>query len=376
LVKNGIMTGMSNLEHYYAVIIAGGGGTRLWPKSRKNTPKHLLKLIGDRTLIQTVYDAVLPIIPKERILVITNKDHLEKAKEQLPEIPAENWLAEPMAKGTTTAMVVAASYVHKRDENAVIMNLWADPLIPNVEGYQNAILSALSAAHNTNNIIAIAAKPTFPHIGLGYIHGDGVLDIPNYDGPLPIIRGLGFKEKPDLETAKQFVDSGEYFWNTGMYCWSTKTIFDAFTKHAPKYKELSDQLILAIGTPEEQNVFGKVFDEAENTTIDYAVSEKADNIAIVVSDFGWQDIGDWKVVYDVSNKDQDGNVVSNPENFIGLNTKNSLIECNGKLVVTVGVEDLVIIDSGDVIVVAHKTASQDIKKVVEKLKEEGKTELL
>ncbi len=363
--------------NYYAVILAGGGGTRLWPKSRKRSPKHLLKLFGNRTLIQTVYDAISPIIPNERILITTNKDHLESAKRQLPQIPQENWIGEPIAKGTAMAMAVSAAYVHKRDENAVIMNLWADPMITNVEGFQKAISSSLNAAQNQELLVAIVERPTFAHTGLGYIHAGMKLGIPNYEGKLPVFKSLEFKEKPDLETAARYLQSKEYFWNTGMYSWSTKTIFAAFAKYAPQFKIAVDKLLQAIGTPEEKEVLGQIYNEAENTTIDYAISEKADNMAMVEGDFGWSDIGDWKVVYDILPKDEAGNVVLERRgNFVGVNTTNSLVEVNGRLIVMVGVDNLVVVDTADAVLICPKDRTQDVKKAVEKLKLEKKDEYL
>jgi mannose-1-phosphate guanylyltransferase len=350
-------------EHLYAVILAGGGGTRLWPLSRQKHPKHLLQLIGKETILQSTYKRVRKSFPPEKIFIITHKNHLEEAKRQLPEMQKKNWLVEPQAKNTAMAMTVAATYIAKLDPEAVVINLPADHIIKDITKYSKAAFNALQVAANTKTIVAIGIKPTFAHTGLGYMRIGQQLD------DTPAFIGRGFKEKPDLATAQAFLISGEYLWNGGIYSWAVKTLFEELSLHAPELKKASDQLLKVIGKSTEKKVMEKLYEKVENIAIDVAVSEKAKNLAIVPGDFDWSDVGDWRVVYDISAKDEQENVVmGNKDQAVLHETKDTFISAQDKLVVAIGLENLVIIDTEDALLICHKDKTQDVKKAVEKLK--------
>lgn len=370
---------MSKLsEHFYAVILAGGGGTRLWPKSTKKHPKHLLKLFGEQTLLQLTYSRIENVIPDKKIFVITFKDHAKEVMEQLPKIPKENFIVEPQAKNTALAMGTAAAYIGAKDPEGVIINLAADQIHKDIKRFQETALAALEAASQGDYIVAIGIKPTFAHTGLGYIRiGDQLGEIKIYSKDIYAFKSKGFKEKPDLVTAQEFLASEQYLWNANLYCWSIKTIFSAFEKHHPQIYKFISQIKDAVDSFKEKEVLESVYDQAENIQIDYAVSEKASNIVVIPGDFGWSDVGDWQVVYDLSQKDASGIVNSNKNTeLINIGSKNCLVEANGKLIVTIGLEDVVIVDTGNVLLVCKKENSQDVKKAVEKLKEEGKDKFL
>lgn len=369
---------MANTDHFYAVILAGGGGTRLWPKSRKNTPKHLLKLYGNKTMLQQTFDRITPAIPKERIFLITLKDYIPEVAKQLPDLPKENIIAEPLAKNTALAMGIASVYVRKRDPQAVIVNLAADHLYEDEEKFRRVAMGALQVASQDDHIGAIGIKPTFAHTGLGYIKiGDELEHCRECGDGIYVFRCRGFKEKPDLTTAQSFLASGQYLWNANLYCWSVDTIAREMKEYSPKIYEGMEKVFQAIGKDNEQEVLNGVYEEAENIQIDYAVSEKSQNMVVIPGDFGWNDVGDWKVIYDTSKKDSEGNVLNiGNGDCVGIDTKNCLIETGGRLIVTVGLEDLVVIDAEDALLICKKNRTQDVRKVVEKLKEENKNKYL
>lgn len=366
-------------ENYYAVILAGGGGTRLWPKSRRKSPKHLLDLFGKGTLIKLTYDRIIPIIPNDRIFVITHKDQVDEVRAQLPDIPGSNIIAEPVAKNTALAMGVAAAFIHKKNPDASLIYLAADHIYKNVERFQQNILAALKVASSGDYIVSLGIKPTYAHTGLGYIKiGDELDKLSKAAKKGFVFKVKEFKEKPNLVTAQSFVASGQYLWNANLYCWSTNTIFQAFEDLSPVIGEAVQKILEGIGEGKDNELLGKVYGSLTNpNSIDYEISEKAKNIVVIPGDFGWSDIGDWKVVYDTHQKDISGNVIIDKEaDYIGIDTKNSLIEANGKLIVTIGLEDLIIVDTEDALLICKKDKAQDVKKAVEKLKEEGKDKYL
>lgn len=318
------------------------------------------------------------VIPNERIFVITFKDHAEEVMEQLPKIPKENFIVEPQAKNTALAMGTAAAYIAAKDSEGVIVNLAADHIYKDVKKFQETALAALEAATQGDYIVAIGIKPTFAHTGLGYIRiGDQLGHIKIDQKDIFAFKSKGFKEKPDLATAQSFLASEQYLWNANLYCWSVKSIFNAFEIHSPEIFKAISKIKESVGKSDENQVLEKVYSEAENVQIDYAVSEKAGNIVVIPGDFGWSDVGDWKVVYDLSDKDSGGNVIVNKgTDFININSENCLVEANGKLIVTIGLDDLVIIDTEDALLICKKEKSQAVKKAVEKLKVAGKDKYL
>lgn len=363
--------------HFYIVIVAGGGGTRLWPKSRKKMPKHLLKLFGKETLLQQTFHRVVPMLPLKNIYVITLKDHVIKVREQLPELIKENIIIEPMSRNTALAMGTAAAFVHSRDPQAVIANLAADHLIKDEHTFQRTILEALTVASKGDYIVAIGIRPTFPHTGLGYIRiGHQIETLTNTKNNQFVFKCKGFKEKPDLVTAQSFLASGQYLWNAGYYIWSTQTVFKAFKTNSPDLGKGLETIIKAIGTPSQEKILQSVYNTAENVQIDVAVSEKAKNLVVIPGEFDWSDVGDWKVIFDTSQKDADGNVVNGGGKFINIDTTDSLIETNNKTVVTIGLENVVVVDTPDALLICRKSRSQDVKKAVEKLKADNKTDCL
>lgn len=365
-------------KNYYAVILAGGSGTRLWPSSVKAHPKHLLKLLGDETLIQTTFDRVEGILPPENVYVITNKTHAKEVEGQLPQIPKENIIGEPVAKNTAMAMGAAAAVIYSRNPDAVIIYLAADHVVRDLNRFHMNALAALRVAESGDYIVAVGIKPEFPHTGLGYIKIGQELEMLSRVAKKGFVfRGLEFKEKPNLVTAQSFVASGQYLWNANLYSWSSKTIMRAFEKHSPEIFKAVNEIAEKAGSGDlDKNLeeaYSKVY---KPDAIDYEVSEKVDNLVVIPGDFGWSDVGDWKVVYDLRSKDSKGIAGSEGTEVVNIDSENVLVDAGKKLVALVGVEDLIIVDTGKALLIAKSDRTQDVKKVVEKLKEEDKKDYL
>ena len=363
-------------DHLYALIICGGAGTRLWPRSLQKTPKQFLeKFYGEKTLfVQTVERAKL-LTTNDKIFVITLTDYADEILQQSSDILAKNIIPEPFGRNTAMAVGVGAAYIKKVDPQAVIMNFWSDAAIEQNDIFAEKLYLAAEAAYSGDYLTVVGLKPTFPHTGLGYIETGELFT--KFGGE--VFKVNSFREKPDLATAQEFMAKGNCFWNTGIYVWSVKAIFEAFLKYSPGVYALLEKIFNGIGTAQEREIVRKAYEEVENISIDVAVSEKADNLLLVPATFTWSDIGDWKVAYDLKEKDAQGNVV---ESFgekgwhLGVETKNCLIEVQDKLVATAGVSDLVIIETNKVVLVCSKEKSQEVKAIVNSLKEKGKIEYL
>lgn len=364
-------------SHYYAVIVAGGGGTRLWPKSRKKLPKHLLSLFGKNTLLQQTYQRISPIIPNDHIFVVTLADYVPFIKNQLPKILFKNIIVEPMSKNTALAMGTATAFIKHLDNDAVIANLAADHLIKDEKTFQKTILNALDVASKGDYVVAIGIRPTFPHTGLGYIRiGHQSEQFTDSKKNQFIFKCKGFKEKPDLVTAQSFLASGQYLWNAGYYIWSATTLFKDIKLYSPEISQGLEKIFQAFGSTSEQKTLESVYQNAENVQIDVAVSEKAKNLVVIPGEFDWSDVGDWKVIYDTQNKNNDGNVINGNGDHLEIETKNCLIESDGRTIVTIGLNDVMIVDTKDALLVCAKNRTQDVKKAVEQLKLEKKDSCL
>lgn len=358
----------------YVLIMCGGGGTRLWPSSRKKTPKQFLKLLGDRTLFSQTIDRAKKITSSDKIFIVTNADYVDEIL-ALSDIPVRNVIAEPMARNTALAMAVGAAYIRKTDKNAVIVNFWSDNLISSDEKLLACLNSLTRAVVENNCLGAIGLKPTFPHTGLGYIEvGEKMGSCEGKD----VYRVNSFLEKPQLEKTKEFVASGQHYWNIGLYAWPVEAFIDACQKYAPKIFKGIEKIEAAIGEDNERSVVEEVYREADDISIDYAISEKVDKMILVPADFGWSDVGDWSSIWDLGKKDDSGNVVisSGPGELFMIESKNNVIQSGGRFVGLVGLEHYIVIDTKDALLICRKDRAQDVKKVVEYLKANNIKDLL
>lgn len=356
--------------HVYNVILAGGGGSRLWPESREKCPKQFLKLFDNKTMIQITAERASYIADWNHTIVVTNQKYLAQIKEQLPLLPEENIILEPEKKDTALAMLVGTLYAQSLDPEAIIVNSAADHIVMNSDEYVRVMSGAVQVAAQGDYLVTVGITPTEPATGFGYIKISEQLQ--SVVDNLPVFKVDSFVEKPNRATAAAFIATNHYFWNANMYVWSAHSLLQAFHKIQPTTAKLIEPLLKTTGA-QFQSLLKDIYHAAPSISIDYAISEKATNLVLIPGDFDWSDIGDWRVVYELNQKDLSGNVTLTADNqakSLCINSHNNLISSSGRLVALHGVDDLVIIDTPEILMVIPKNQSQDVKKIVERLKEE------
>ncbi len=362
------MKGRSTLKKT-ALIMAGGRGERFWPKSRKSLPKQFLSLTDDgKTMIQLTVERILPLVKMEDIYISTNRDYKELVRQQLPEIPEENILCEPVGRNTAPCIGLGAVHMRKKYEDAVMYVLPSDHLIKYTSIFLSTLTDAGEVAEQGENLVTLGITPDCPETGYGYIKF-----LPNQ------MLGRAFEvdrfvEKPDLETAKEYVASEQYLWNSGMFIWKVSTILKNLETYLPETYEGLNRIADAIGTEEEELVLEKEFSAFQSESIDYGIMEKAKNIYILSGSFGWDDVGSWLAVGRIKKSNEFGNVING--NAVTVDTKNCIIQGGKKLIATVGIEDIIVVDTEDALLICEKDSAGNIKKVLENLKICNRTEYL
>jgi mannose-1-phosphate guanylyltransferase len=361
------------MTHSYAVIMAGGGGTRLWPISRMKHPKHVLPMLGGRTLFQETLDRLEGFIPPDHIYIVTIVEQAQELIIQAPDIPVENFLIEPMPRGTASVVGLAATVLAKRDSEAVMLVLPSDHFIRKYKRFQQLMRMALQAACN-GFLVTLGITPTFPATGYGYIRRGEVLKDKNN---FPIFQVLHFIEKPNETKARTLLAGGNHFWNSGIFIWRADRILREFSRQMPDLKLSLDRIGSTWGTNEQEEVLKSTWQSLKTQTIDYGIMEHAENVAVLPADgLDWTDMGSWDSLFDVLKPDLSGNVVVN-DNCMSLETHNSLIySSEKKLIVTIGVDDLIIIDSADALLVCHRDQAQQVRKIITNLKNNHQEEYL
>lgn len=347
-----------------AVIMAGGKGERFWPRSRKSLPKQFLSLTNDgKTMIQLTIERLKSIVNIDDVYIVTNKDYKNLVLEQIQDIPEENILLEPIAKNTAPCIGLAAMHIKKKYEDAVMLVLPSDHLIKYNEIYIDTLKAAIEVAEEDDNLITIGITPSYPETGYGYINfGRDEGDIKRNN----IYRVKRFVEKPNLETAKEYLASGRYLWNSGMFVWKSSTILNNFRELLPETYEGLNKIYETIGTAEEEEILEREFSKFKSESIDYGIMERAGNIYTIPGSFGWDDVGSWLALERINKTNDDGNVIKG--NVITINSKKSIIQGQDKLIATIGIEDLIVIDTKDALLIAKKDSTQEVKKVIENLK--------
>jgi mannose-1-phosphate guanylyltransferase len=351
--------------------MAGGGGTRLWPVSRKENPKQALRLFEDRSLFQISVDRIKPIIPTRNIFIVTIKEQAELLQKLAPEIPDENYLIEPLPRGTASVVGFAATHLLYRDPDAVMACLTADHFMRNEEYLRELLQSAYEAA-NKSYLITLGITPDFPATGYGYIHrGEAAGNYLNKKA----YHVREFKEKPDRKTAVSYLEEGRYVWNSGMFIWRADRILEEMKKSMPGLHTRLEAIQEAIGTSDETKVVEREWPKIEPQTIDYGVMEKAEQVLVIpASDLGWVDIGSWDRLPEVMPSDSNNNVIRAELEVVEDSDNIILFQKvdegkKGRLITVLGVQDLVIIDTSDVLMICNRKKADDVRRIVKILKD-------
>ena len=355
---------------YYAVIMAGGSGTRLWPLSRRNYPKQALNLVGDKTMFQYAVERIKSSFPFERILVVTIPKHARILQDQYPEIPKENFILEPEGRGTASAIGLVTIHLLHRDPDACIAILTADHYITKVDHFCN-VLELAEMIANEGKLVTLGIQPSSPSTGFGYIQQGEI--IKEFRG-FVVFKVSQFIEKPDLEKAQQMLKSGNFSWNSGMFVWKASQILSEIESQMP---ELYSQLMVideSLSTFEYSTVLNRTWPLVEKNTIDYGVMEGAKETVVIPVDIGWTDIGSWANLIDLLPADQEHNVLLG--SHISIDTKNTLVFGSKRMIATMGIEDLMIIDTDDVVMICAKEREQDVKALVEQLIKESQSQYI
>jgi len=355
------------LDHTYAVIMAGGGGTRLWPLSRRNKPKQMLPLLEEHhTLFQTTVKRLSGLVSPDRMYVVTVAEQADSLREQSPEIPAENFLIEPAPRGTASVVGLAAQVLRERDPEAVMAVLPADHFIRNRDLFHLLIRVAVDVAEK-GYLVTLGITPTYAAIGYGYIQrGEAISERVVY----PVYHVSNFKEKPNEAQAREMLSAGDHSWNSGMFVWRADSILAEIGRQLPRLKSTLEEIESASTSARREEILQRVWLDLDTVTIDYGVMENADKVAVLpAGGLEWSDVGSWDSLFDMLLPDENGNIVF-AGNHIGEDTHRSLVYGNNgeRLIVTIGVDDLIVVDTGDVLLVCHKDHAQKVRNVVNGLK--------
>jgi mannose-1-phosphate guanylyltransferase len=352
----------------YVLVLSGGAGTRLWPLSRRDRPKQFLELLGDRSLLQDTVDRVSEFVPRERIFVVAPPEHRTLIHEQLPDLPVDHLVVEPYPRGNAAAVGLAMAALAAFDPDAVVAVLPSDHVVAD-RGQFRKVLIAATAAAERGQLVTLGITPERPDTGFGYIEAGERLEI---DGPVEVRAVKRFVEKPKRDAAERMVAAGGHFWNAGMFVWRVEEILRAYEKHLPKTAAAIAALRDAIGSPRYESVLAEVWEETDRTTLDYGIAEKAENVAVVPADIGWQDVGSWARLAQIVSKAD--NWAS--EDLVAEDSHGNYVWAPAKTVALIGVEGLVIVDTPDALLITTKERSEDVKAIVDRLKREEREDLL
>jgi mannose-1-phosphate guanylyltransferase len=351
----------------FAVIMAGGVGSRFWPKSRARKPKQFLNILSSKSLIEQTIERVNHLIPEENIFIVSNKNQTAELVQVLPKFPIKNIILEPQSKNTAPCIGLASLFIKRQQPDAVMVVLPSDHLIKDTEKFLDTLKIGIESAYETKGLITIGIQPTYPSTGYGYIQF--VEDEESELGSKGVYKVKTFAEKPNLETAKKFIESGDFLWNSGMFIWRVDVILEEIKTYLPDIYEELMKIDEAIGKDDFKNVLEQSYGRMKAISIDYGVMEKTNRAYVIKASFGWSDVGSWEEVYNLAPKDENGNYVSsNPDSVILFDVKNCLVEGNKTLIAMIGVEDLIVVSTEDAILICKRDRAQDVRNVVNYLK--------
>ena len=354
----------------YAVIMAGGAGTRLWPISRERLPKTALALYSNQSMFQITVERLAPLFSPQQIIVVAGAEHASVLAEQVPGIPAENYILEPEGRGTAPAIALAAIHLITRDPQASMAVLTADHFIGKPKIFRQALAAALTVAQS-DYLVTLGITPNSPSTEYGYIEqGEHFINIDGFE----VLKAKRFVEKPDLNTAQAMLEAGNYCWNSGMFIWKVSTILKAFETFMPQLYQQVLALRQTIGTKAYIDTLAQVWPGIKKQTIDYGIMEKAERVAVLPVDIQWADVGNWASLRQLLPQDEHGNAIRGEAML--LDCQNNLVFADKRLIAAIGLEDLVVVDTPDALLICHKDRVQEVRQVVERLKENGRQDLI
>ncbi len=354
-------------DHAYAVVLAGGYGERFWPASTMTKPKQLLSLLGDRTMLEMAVDRLQGLIPPERVLVLTSADLVAATIECSPDLPAANVIGEPVRRDTAAAVALACAVIRARDPLGVFCVVTADHVMGDLDVFRQTLHDGLALAASSEVLVTIGIKPDRPSTAFGYVEA---IEPVRSEGEIPFRKVSRFVEKPDEDTARRYLESGNFSWNSGMFIWSVGSLSAAFETHAPALGVMIQALLPFVDTDEFADAILEQFEPLERISIDYALMEKADNIVMAEGRFAWDDVGSWPEVAGHLGADADGNTIVGAAEL--LDATNNIVFSQGRLTAMIGVDDLVVVHTDHATLICPKDRAQDVKKIVTSLRDSGR----
>ncbi len=351
----------------YAIIMAGGVGSRFWPRSKKKKPKQLIRILGENTLIQDTVNRLDGIVKKENIIIVTNRLQRIRVREQLYNIPEENIIAEPFGKNTAACIGLATMHLKKKADNALTIVLPSDHVIHNINEFHNTVNRAAAYASESKDLVTIGITPSYPETGYGYIQFD------EKELSSKIHKVLTFAEKPNVATARRFLEDGGFLWNSGIFVWTLDAILQQIEEFLPDHYNGLQELKNSIGTPDYEKTLTQVYGQFKSISIDYGILENSNKVSVTKGEFDWSDLGSWESVYELSPKDEEGNVKIG--DVYTENTFSSYIFSPQKFTAVIGAEHLLVINTKDALLICHRNNAQDVKHVVDHLRMNDRSEL-
>lgn len=359
------------IDHFWAVIPAGGSGTRLWPLSRSARPKFLLPLLGDDSLLQQTFQRLRALTIPERILVVCGPAHAAAVARQLPDLPTENIIVEPSPNGTAPALALASALIQRRDPRAIMGSFAADHDVTDVNAFCRAVRTAIATAE-LGDLVTIGLTPTRPETGYGYIERTDDIRMETPTGTA--YRAARFVEKPDLERAQEYLDAGTFLWNASMFFWRVDTLAAELRRLQPTIHDGARKIARAWESGEQERVTARVWATLPNETIDQGVMERASRVAVVPAEMGWSDVGDWHGLGELIEQDDVGNSVRG--DLVQIDTVNSVVWSESRrMVATIGLKNVIVVDTDDALLVVDRDRSQDVRRIVDLLKEAMRSRL-
>lgn len=353
------------------VIMAGGKGERFWPKSRTNLPKQFLNISGNKSMIQQSIARLEKLTDMSRIFIVTNELYAELIKAQIPTLPSKNIIIEPIGRNTAPCIGLASVIIEDRFPDSTMIVIPSDHIIENEEGFVNILKTATKVAQDNGSLVTLGIQPTYPETGYGYIESSNQVMLIN---ELPVNKVNKFVEKPDLATAQSYLEAGNFYWNSGIFVWKVETIRSYIQELMPEMHDILETMKTVLDSENCEEIIRSEFLKMPDQSIDYGIMEKVSNIYVIPCVFGWDDVGSWTALERINELDENGNVIRG--NILNLDTKRCIIESNGKLIATLGIEDLIIVDTEDVTLICTKEKAQEVKLLLKELRMQKMEEYL